>query len=137
MIIVPPAMPLLLLLLLCLLISRGDALGNRTAHPRNCRGQAYEYGLADDDVTNVQFANLRQRGEVSGCFEIEAVARMNFETGLRRKLSGSLQSPQFILGRRAIAGKPRFAIFAGMQFDDGRRDPDGSIDLTWFGIDEK
>ena len=61
--------------------------------------------------------------KVGGCFEIESVARMNFETGLRRKLSGSLQPQQLILRRRAIAGKPRFAILAGMQFNDGRRNP--------------
>ena len=130
-------MPLLLLLLLCLVISSGDALGDRTEHALNCRRQADEHGLANDNMADVQLANLRQRGKVGGCFEIESVARMNFETGLRRKFSGSHQPPQLILGRRAIAGNPRFAILAGMQFNDGRRDPYRSINLTWLGIDEK
>ncbi len=78
-----------MLLLLCLLIASGDALGYRVTHKRNRCPQTDEHSLTNNNMADVQFANLRKSGKMRRRLEIEAVARMNLDAGLRRKLGGS------------------------------------------------
>ncbi len=81
----------LLLLLLRLLIASGDAPGYRIAHSRDGSWQADEHSLSNDDMADVQLADFREGGKVCCRVEVEAMARVNLKTRLRRKLRRSRQ----------------------------------------------
>ena len=126
-----------LLLLLRFVSSGRDALRDGSSHTPYRLRQAHEDRFPNENMANVQFADLRKSREVSCGFEVEAVARMDLKAGLRRKLRGSRKPPQLGLGRVLISGEPRFAILAGMQLHNWGGDTNGSIDLAWIGIDKK
>ena len=51
---------------------------------RTARGKPVENGLADQEMTDIEFDDLAQRRDLLRGGEIEAVAGMDFEAGARR-----------------------------------------------------
>ena len=112
----------------------------RSIAARIVRTAAVEAGidrLADQEMADIEFGNLRQSGDPFGGDEIEPVAGMDFEARILRHHGAADDALEFGRRGRAIARRQRVAPGAGMDLDHRRTDGDGGLDLLGRGGDEQ
>ncbi|SRR5579883_2607492 len=88
-------------------------------------------------MADIQFRYLGNCRKMPSRVEVEAVAGMDFESGLCSESGAVPKALKLARGCSFIAGKPGITIFAGMQLDYGRHDLRRSLDLPRLGIDEQ
>ena len=91
-------------------------LVHQRAHPLYHRRQPVEDRLADQEMADIELADLRDRGDRDDIVERQAVAGMRLDAVLGGKRGGIGDSLE--LGRTRVAVE--FAIAAGMNLDDRR-----------------
>ena len=83
-------------------------------------------------MADVEFTDLRDRGDRSDVEIVQPVPRVDHQTEIRAVLGGAGDTLEF--GGTAVVG---LGIRAGMQFDDRRTGLDGRVELLLVGVDEQ
>ena len=97
-----------------------------------------EHRLADQEVADVEFDDLRQRGDRLGAGVVEAVAGMDFEAETLAQASRPRGCAAIRRRLRAVSpSSERMAPGAGVDFDHRRAERGRRLDLRRLGGDEQ
>jgi hypothetical protein len=108
-------------------------LVHQRAHAGDARLEAGEDRLADQEMADIQFGELRDRRHRGDIVEGQAVAGMGLDAVPARERGGVGEAAQF--GRPLLS--PEMRVAAGVEFDDRRAQPDRGRDLGRVGLDEQ
>ncbi len=102
------------------------------AHAPNCAVEPAAEGLADQEMTDIEFDDGRDAGDRPDCVEAEAVSGMAFEAQIVGMVGGPPDALELVLA--GVVG--RFAICSGMELDHRRPERVRGIELMCLGLDE-
>ncbi len=88
-------------------------------------------------MTNVEFGDLRDRGDGLDIVEGQTMTCMGFDAIFCRKRGRICNPAQFGLGPFAIAIEQQMGIFTSVEFDNGSFELDRSVNLPGVGFDEQ
>ena len=96
-----------------------------------------QHRMPDEEMSDVELNDLRDRGDAFSGREIETVARMNFQTKAVGQASPLDDAPPFGFGIAVMTGRHGLAPGAGMDLDAAGPDRGGGVDLRGFGGNEQ
>ncbi len=96
--------------------------------------QATENRTTDDRVTDIEFQDAIDGGDVLDVVIVEPVSGVDLQTQLQTLRDGVRDARQIVLPRDRIGG---LRVVAGMDLDNRRTDLSRCFELARIGIDEQ
>ena len=108
------------------------------AHLADALGEADEDRFANQEVADVEFDELRDRGDRPRGVVVDAVAGVDTRgRATRDRAAATLQPAEFVVAALAFAARQRVALGAGVQLDHLRAKRGGGLERLGRRLDEQ